>query len=78
MSKRRNLKYKYLKTKVALSNTVQQLLDINRKRRFTVFDPGKQEKLQEEIKILNATAENQARMMRAYEVQIARQEEARA
>ncbi len=78
MSTRRNLKYKYLKTKAALSDTVQKLLDINRKRRFTMFDPGKQEKLEEELKILNATAENQAMMIRSYEVQIARQEEARA
>ena len=67
MTTRKQLKYKYLKTKIALSNTIQQLLDINRKRRYVREDPQRETKLNEDIRILNATAEIQARNLRRYE-----------
>ncbi|NJB87724.1 hypothetical protein GGR26_003508 [Lewinella marina] len=70
MSTRRNLKYKYLKTKIALSQTIQQLLDINRKRRYFKEDPQREQKLNEELKVLNATAEIQARTLKSYEESI--------
>ncbi|THH40338.1 hypothetical protein [Neolewinella litorea] len=70
MSTRRNLKYKYLKTKIALSQTIQQLLEINRKRRYFKEDPQREEKLNEELKVLNATAEIQARTLKSYEESI--------
>ncbi len=66
MSTRRNIKYRYLKTKMALSQTVQAILDINRKRRFFRQDDGKQE----ELKVLNAVAENQARSLKSFELQL--------
>ena len=70
MSTRKQLKYKYLKTKIALSQTVQQLLEINRKRRFFREDPVRESELNEELKVLNATAEIQARTMRSYQESI--------
>ncbi|MBB4078709.1 hypothetical protein GGR28_001322 [Lewinella aquimaris] len=70
MSTRKHLKYKYLKTKIALSQTIQQLLEINRKRRFFKEDPVRENKLNEELKVLNATAEIQARTLKGYEESI--------
>lgn len=67
MSTRRNIKYRYLKTKIALSQTVQSILDINRKRRFFGQDEHKREELNEELKVLNAVAENQARRLKTFE-----------
>ena len=76
MSTRRNLKYKYLKTKIALSQTIQQLLDINRKRKFFREDPQKEMELNEELRILNATAEIQARSLKSYEESLEKLERA--
>ncbi len=66
MSTRKQLKYKYLKTKIALNQTIQQLLEINRKRRFFKEDPVRENQLNEELRVLNATAEIQARSMKNY------------
>ena len=76
MSTRRNLKYKYLKTKIALSQTVQQLLEINRKRKFFREDPKRANELNEELRVLNATAEIQARTLKSYEESLERYERA--
>lgn len=76
MSTRRNLKRRYLKTKMALSETVQSILDINRKRRFFKSDERRTEALKEELKVLNAVAENQALKLRTYEHRIESDERA--
>ena len=76
MSTRKQLKYKYLKTKIALSQTIQQLLEINRKRRFFREDPQRENELNEELKVLNATAEIQARTLRNYQESIQKLERA--
>ena len=78
MSTRKQLKYKYLKTKIALSQTIQQLLDINRKRRFFREDPQRENELNEELKVLNATAEIQARTLKNYQESIQKLERASA
>ncbi len=70
MSTRKQLKYKYLKTKIALNQTIQQLLEINRKRRFFKEDPVRETLLNEELRVLNATAEIQARTMKNYQESI--------
>ena len=75
MSTRRNIKRRYLKTKMALSQTVQAILDINRKRRFFREDPSKKEALNEELRVLNAVAENQARTLKTYEYRMGKQDE---
>lgn len=76
MSKRRNLKYRYLKTKMALNETIQAILNINRKRRFLDKDESLREELDEELKVLNAVAENQALSLKTYEQRM--QQDARA
>ncbi len=76
MSTRRNVKYHYLRTKKALGDTMQRILDINRKRRFFGEDASKKEELNEELKILNAVAENQAMRLRTFEVRMRKQEDA--
>lgn len=76
MSKRRNLKYRYLKTKMALNDTIQAILNINRKRRFLDKDEDRREELNEELKVLNAVAENQALSLKTYEQRM--QQDARA
>ena len=74
MTTRRNIKYRYLKTKVALSQTINAILDINRKRRFYKDDAKGKRELDEELKVLNAVAENQARVLRNYEHQLPKEE----
>ncbi|MTB49736.1 hypothetical protein [Lewinella sp. W8] len=73
MSTRRNLKYKYLKTKIALNETIQSILEINRKRRIFGNDRVHHQDLNEELKVLNAVAENQARSLRVYEQRLQNQ-----
>jgi len=74
MSTRRNVKYHYLKTKKALNDTMQRILDINRKRRFFGEDSSRKEELNEELRVLNAVAENQAMRLRTFEVRMQRQQ----
>jgi hypothetical protein len=76
MSKTKNIKRAYLKTKMALNDTIQAILDINRKRRFFGEDASKKEALNEELKVLNAVAENHALRLRSFEVRINQQENA--
>lgn len=75
MSTRRNIKYHYLKTKIALNETVQRILDINRKRRFFGEDASRKEALNEELKVLNAVAENQALRLRTFEARMSVKED---
>lgn len=66
----RSLKRKWLRTRIALRHTVQQILTINRKRKQIVHtDNGedRRKQLEEELRVLNAIADNQARVLRAYE-----------
>ena len=70
MTTRRNIKYRYLKTKMALGQTIQSILDINRKRRFVQDDSQGKLELDEELKVLNAVAENHARVLKSYELQL--------
>lgn len=76
MSTRKNIKYHYLKTKIALNETVQRILDINRKRRFFGEDPERKEALNEELKVLNAVAENQAMRLKSFEIRMSSEDAA--
>lgn len=75
MSTRRSIKYTYLKTKMALNDTVQAILDINRKRRFFKEDESRKQELNEELRVLNAVAENHALRLRTIEVQMNQKDE---
>lgn len=52
---------------MALSETIQAILNINRKRRFFKEDQRRRKALDEELKVLNAVAENQALSLRTYQ-----------
>lgn len=76
MSTRRNIKHHYLKTKKALNDTMQRILDINRKRRFFGEDARRKEELNEELRVLNAVAENHALRLRTFEARLSQTEDA--
>jgi len=66
----RSLKRKWLKTRIALRHTIEKILSINRKRKHIHYVSDSDEKrrqLEEELRVLNAIADNQARMLRTYE-----------
>lgn len=67
-----SLKRKWLKTKISLHQTVQKILDINRRRKELSSQQVRdhEEKLQEELKVLNRLADTQARLLRKYEDEI--------
>lgn len=52
---------------MALNDTIQAILNINKRRRFLEEDKTKQAELKEELKVLNAVAENQALRLRSVE-----------
>ncbi len=69
-----SIKKKLLRTKYALSQTVQKILEINRKRKNLSFfknSKKKEETLEQDLFLLNKIAERQARLVRKYERSIA-------
>ncbi len=71
---KRTLKHKWLKTKIALNNTMQDILNLNRKRKLLQHIKNSrkaQEELESELRILNATADLQAQALRRYELVLA-------
>lgn len=77
----RALKRRWLRTKIALNQTVQKILDINKRRKMlTVVENAwaYEEQLQEELRVLNRTADQQARMLRRYELELSVQLQSRA
>ncbi|NJC25739.1 hypothetical protein [Neolewinella antarctica] len=57
---------------MALGQTLQSILDINRKRRFFQDNEAGLEELNEELRVLNAVVENHARVLKSYEYQLER------
>ena len=69
----RLLKRRWLKTKIALSQTIQRILDINRRRKVLSHAENTEnfeQQLQEELRVLNRIADQQARMLRKYEADL--------
>jgi hypothetical protein len=69
-----SMKKKLLRTKYALNQTVEKILEINRKRKNLSFFKNrkkKEEVLEQDLLLLNKIAERQARMVRKYERLIA-------
>ncbi len=68
---------KFIRTRMALAETMQKIMDLNRTRKLTSTMPeaGKQEELAEELKILNATADIQNKVMKRYEAQLNRDQQ---
>lgn len=70
---KRSMKRKLVRARIALNQTIQKILEINRNRKRLSFypDPGEQEEqFTEELKVLNKTAEQQAHLVRRYEMHL--------
>ena len=68
-----SIKKKLLRTKYALSDTIQRILEINKKRKNLSFflNKAKKEKaLQSDLELLNKIADKQARLIEQYEQSI--------
>lgn len=73
------IKKKWLETKIALSDTIQNILDLNRKKKYLSFlkkkkvdiTVPKKDRFDEELKVLNKIAAQQAQMLRKYEAVLA-------
>jgi uncharacterized protein YutE (UPF0331/DUF86 family) len=66
----RAVKRKLLKAKISLSQTLQKILEINKNRKNLTYIKNthrKQETLNEELKVLNKTAEFQNKLIQKYE-----------
>ncbi|MCI5081746.1 MAG: hypothetical protein MRY78_08645 [Saprospiraceae bacterium] len=66
----RSAKRRLLKAKISLSQTLQKILEINKNRKRLPYIKNahrKQEHLNEELKVLNKTAEYQAKLIKKYE-----------
>ena len=65
----RSLLRKFLQTRQALDETMKSILEINRKRKayFAQPDPEEKSVMAEELKVLNATADIQARTLQRYQ-----------
>lgn len=71
---RRSLKQRLLRTRIALKQTLNRILDINRKRKALnelVEFKEHSAKLEDELKVLNHLASNQASLVRKYENDLA-------
>ena len=74
--KERSIKRKLLRTRIALGQTVDRILDINRRRKHLVLLSNREEreeKLNEELRVLNQIANQQAQMVRKYETDLSLQ-----
>lgn len=66
----RAIKRRLIKAKIILNQTIQKILDINHSRKRLPFLENRQvegQALEEELKLLNKIAAQQARLIRHYE-----------
>lgn len=68
-----SIKKKLLRTRYALSQTVQKILEINKKRKNLTFfknSKKKEESLEQDLELLNKIAERQHRLLIKYQQSI--------
>lgn len=71
----RAIKRKWLKAKLTLDESIHRILEINRRKKHLSFFPNnnQQEKdLNEELRLLNRIAEQQAHLLKHYELKLAK------
>lgn len=71
------MKRKLLKARIALTQTIERILDINRRRKHLTAlrnSTTHEQRLAEELKVLNSLATHQAKLVRKYETDLALQE----
>jgi len=69
----RSIKRRLIRTKIRLNQTIQQILEINRNRKRLPYHQNAavvKEDLEEKLKVLNRTAEQQAKLIKHYESQL--------
>lgn len=67
---KRSLKRRLLRSRIALNNTIHTILNINKKRKNLQFKEDarqEQDKLNEELKLLNKLATHQQLLIKKYE-----------
>ena len=72
---KRSMKLRLIKARIALNQTIQKILDVNRNRKRLSFtnDPTKREEiLNEELRVLNKVAQQQALLVEHYESVLSR------
>ena len=74
---KKSIKTKLVRAKVALNTTIEKILDINRKRKkLQLYDnlTVEEDELNQELKLLNKIADQQAKLIRKYETSLGREE----
>ncbi len=67
----RSMKRRLLRARITLNQTIQKILEINRKKKGLPYVKNlkqEQEVIYEELRVLNKIAEHQAKLIRHYEV----------
>lgn len=75
----RSIKRRLIRARIALNQTMQKILDINKSRKQLPYVQDKHEKqeaLNEELKVLNKVAAYQAKLVRRYQTIIEKQDTA--
>ncbi len=70
----RSMKRRLLRARISLNQTIQKILEINRKKKGLPYVQNakqEQEVIYEELKVLNKIAEHQARLIKHYEMALA-------
>lgn len=65
------MKRRLLRARITLNQTIQKILEINRRKKGLPHVPNAQQEqavIYEELKVLNKIAEHQAKLIRHYEV----------
>lgn len=69
----RPMKRRLLRARITLNQTIQKILDINRKKKALPYLQNakqEQEVMYEELKVLNKIAEHQAKLIKHYEMSL--------
>mgnify|MGYP001546093200 FL=1 len=73
---KRSLKRRLLRSRIALNNTIHTILNINKKRKnlqYTKDSRSEENKLNEELKLLNKLAAQQQTLVQKYEKELSLQ-----
>ncbi len=72
----RSVKKRLLRARIILNQTIQKILEINRKKKTLPYRPNpaqEVQEIQEELRMLNRIAEQQAKLIKHYETALATQ-----
>lgn len=70
----RSMKRRLLRARITLNQTIQKILDINKKKKTLPYNPNARQEVREineELRVLNKIAEHQAKLIKHYETALA-------